>query len=98
MPTETPTATLTIEGVRPLLKEIESHLRDEIARSASPWCDRAGAAAYCACEVSTIDKAANRGEIKRHSIGSKPMFRKSGKGSLDAWIEGKSIAPKGGAA
>jgi hypothetical protein len=65
---------------------------EQLQRLESPWTDRAGAAAYCSCDVSLIDRAANHGDIKRYRGNGKPMFQKSdGKGSLDAWIEGKNV-------
>jgi hypothetical protein len=67
-----------------------SELRADILRASSPWCDRKGAAAYCSCSAGEIDRVANRGDIKRFYRSETPMFKKSGKGSLDAWIEGRA--------
>lgn len=73
----------------PSVAELMAEIRHEIQKSASPWCDRAGAAAHCCCSVTSIDKAANEGKIKRRFRDSSPMFRKT---DLDKWIE-SSPAP-----
>lgn len=59
-------------------------LQAEIQRSKSPWAGRKQAANYCDCSTMTIDRAANRGEIKRYWRGSDPIFKKK---ELDTWIE-----------
>jgi len=59
-------------------------LRKEMARQASPWAGRESAAEYCDCSASKIDRAANRGDIKRYKNNGSPVFKKK---ELDAWIE-----------
>jgi excisionase family DNA binding protein len=63
---------------------ILQELRAETQKALSPWADRKGAAAYCACSTHTIDIAANKGEIKRYFVGDSPRFKKK---DLDEWIE-----------
>lgn len=46
-------------------------------RAASPWVDRAGAAAYALCSTSEIDRAAKAGVITKHERGGTPMFLKA---------------------
>lgn len=54
------------------------------ARANSPWVDRAGAAAYCYCSVSEIDRAVARQVFTKYERGGTPMFKKT---ELDAAIE-----------
>lgn len=58
---------------------------EAIQSANSPWVDRAGAAAYCRCSKSEIDRAADAGVFKRDFIASSPRFRKA---DLDAAIAG----------
>lgn len=58
-----------LEGV------IERALAGAVQRANSPWLDRAGAAAYCQCSVSDIDRAAGKAFTK-YFRGGTPLFRK----------------------
>lgn len=64
--------------------EILEQLLFEIRRQSSPWAGRQAAAAYCDCDVTFIDQAANEGRIKRYWKGSDPVFKKV---DLDKWLE-----------
>jgi hypothetical protein len=63
---------------------IRRSLLEGAARAASPWLDRAGAAAHCRCSPSEIDRAANRGVFKRYTRCGTPLFKRA---ELDAAIE-----------
>lgn len=55
-----------------------------VKQAASPWVDRAAAAAYAHCSTSEIDRAANAGAFKRYLRGATPMFKKA---EIDGAIE-----------
>ena len=76
------------EPIPPSASEYLETIRESVLRASSPWCDRAGAGAYCSCSISEIDAAANRGEIKRYWRHHTPMFKKA---DLDKWIENSPI-------
>lgn len=61
-----------------------------VKQAASPWVDRAAAAAYAHCSPSEIDRAANAGAFKRYTRGATPMFKKA---EIDRAIE-EGIWPK----
>ncbi len=74
--------------------KILDEILKEIRRQHSPWATREAAAAYCGCSMAEIDAAARRGDIKKFTRGSTPMFKKSGHAkSLDAWIESGEAKP-----
>ena len=51
----------------------------------SPWLDRRGAAAYCRCGISSIDRAVAEGIIHRYERGGTPLFLRH---ELDEAIRG----------
>lgn len=55
---------------------VEQAIAAAVVRSQSPWLDRAGAAAYCQCSTSEIDRAAAAGAFKTHLRGGTPLFRR----------------------
>lgn len=66
------------------LAEVKESVAGATARALSPWADRAGAAAYCQCSPSEIDRAADAGVFKRYKRAGTPMFKKA---ELDAALE-----------
>lgn len=71
--------------------EIMAGIRHELEKSSSPWCNRAGAAAYLSCSMTTIDQAANEGKVKRYFREGTPMFKKA---DLDKWVETSPMPQK----
>ncbi len=67
-----------------ILQELKAHQE----RLASPWCGRRGAAAYCDCSTSLIDREAAAGRIPVHGGLGDPRFKKS---DLDRWIQGRKV-------
>ena len=63
---------------------IEQAIFAAVQRAQSPWLDRAGAAAYCACSTSELDRAAKRKVFKTYLRGGTPLFLRQ---ELDAVIE-----------
>lgn len=51
-------------------------LEAAVTAAASPMVDRVGAAAFCRCSVSEIDRAARAGIIKRYERCGTPIFLK----------------------
>lgn len=51
-------------------------LRNEVARSNSPWMDAASAARYADCSPSSIFKAVNKGLINRYDTFCGPRFKR----------------------
>ncbi len=56
---------------------IEQTLFAAVQRANSPWLDRAGAAAYCQCSTSELDRVAAAGVIKTYLRGGTPLFRRA---------------------
>ena len=61
-------------------RHIEGLIEQTLARSAgraqSPWLDRAGAAAHCACSTSEVDRVAALGVFKTYLRAGTPLFRR----------------------
>ena len=64
---------------------VSKALQHAIVAAQSPWLDRRGAAAYCRCGISSIDRAVAEGIIHRYERGGTPLFLKS---ELDEAIRG----------
>lgn len=59
-----------------LAQEIVAAAERAAVHAASPWMDRATAAAYCHCSASEIDRAANAGVFKRYLRAGTPLFKR----------------------
>ena len=85
-------ATVSPEAVARVLAELENAadflrssylearivkgLEEAVIRTQSPWVDRIGAATYCCCSLSEIDRAARAGAFNTYLRGGTPMFLK----------------------
>jgi len=65
-----------------IVQAVTTHIDKKF--SPSPWRDRSGAAAYCACGPSTIDSARACGYIDDYGSESMPRFKTR---ELDIWVE-----------
>lgn len=55
---------------------IEQTLTRAAREACSPWLDRAGAAAYCRCSTSEIDRQAALGVLSAYARGGTPLYRR----------------------